>query len=338
MTFELQLVLLLICLIGTFIFAGTETGFVSWNRLKVSHLAERGVQHGKWGLFLIKNKAGLLSGVLIGSNVCIIGASLFFNNLYSSLSNFPLLSKIPSPESWILTPVIVLFCEMLPKSLFRIYSFELTMKFIPLLLITYFISLPVSFLISLFTGASRKSNINEEQSFKTKSREEMILVAAEGVRTGVLFESANYLFDNILNLKNRTICELMQSLSGYQKEILRLNDLISLVKEYKFNENEIIIYDESGRKPVGFINLLGIVMQNQDSALSDFVRPILVLDRDISLGASLKAAVSYQGNLILLKDKSDCIVGVVKKKELFSTIFCGNSVVSDELKVLQPVS
>lgn len=165
----------------------------------------------------------------------------------------------------------------------------------------------------------------------------MVLVTAEGVRTGALFESANYLFDNILNLKNRALSELMQSLSEYQKDILLLKDPISLVKSCKFVENEIIIYDESGRKPVGFINLLDIVMLNQDLKFSDFVHPLLVLDKEISLGASLKSVVSYQGNLILLKDKSDCIVGVVKKKELFSAIFCGNSADSDEFKVLQPV-
>jgi|GEM_PF-1559831 len=323
MTFELQLILFLICLVGTFVFAGSETGFVSWNRLKVSHLAESGARRGRWGLYLVKHKALLLSAVLIGSNICIVGASLFFNSLYQSLSHIPLLSGIPSPESWILTPVVVLFCEMLPKSLFRLYSFELTLKFIPVLLIMYFIALPVSYLISFFTGDTKKRAGNEEQTFKTKIREEMVMVAAEGARTGALFESANNFFDNVLHLRNRSLSELMQPLESFQKENIRLRQTVGSIRNCKFTENEIIIHDENGIAPVGIINLLDIILCRPDASISEFVHQALILDKDLSLGTALKAVITYQGNVVFLRNKTGCVEGLFRKSELFSVIFQG---------------
>src|SRR5512133_1739715 len=108
MTFELQFFLLVVCLAGVFLYAGSETGFVSLNRLKASHLADRGVKRGKWCMFLFKNKTRFLSSVLIGSNICIVGSSLFFNSLFLKFSDtLPFLTRIPSPESWFLTPFVV---------------------------------------------------------------------------------------------------------------------------------------------------------------------------------------------------------------------------------------
>jgi CBS domain containing-hemolysin-like protein len=321
MTFEFQIILLLVCLLGTFVFAGTETGFVSWNRLKVSHLAETGSRMGQWGLFLINRKNSVLSAVLICSNVSIVGASLSFNSLFSHVSQFSLFSKIPSPESWLLTPVVVLFCEMLPKSLFRLYSFQLTLRFIPLLLIVYYCTLPFSYLFSTLTGGFRKTVADQDQTFITKIREEMILVTAEGARTGALFESSNLLFSNILQLKNRTVSELMLALNQFQKVQFKVTDTISMIKKCKIDTGEVIIYDVNGVIPVGYISLLDIIAGKLEDSLSSFVRPLLVVDEDITLVSGLKMIIKDPRNLFLLRNKEGIIKGVLNKKDLYRAVF-----------------
>jgi putative hemolysin len=321
MTFEAQFILLLVCLLGTFVFAGTETGFVSWNRLKVSHLAETGSRMGRWGLFLINRKNSLLSAVLIGSNVCIVGASLFFTNLFSHITQLSILSKIPSPESWLLTPVVVLFCEMLPKSLFRLYSFQLTLKFIPVLLLAYFGTLPFSYLFSLVTGGFRKTVDDQDQTFITKIREEMVLVTAEGARTGALFESSNLLFNNILQLKNRTVSELVLMLDQFQRCLFRVNDPISVIKKCKIEADEVIIYDVNGTMPVGYISLLDIVGARPEDSLSSYVRPLLVVDENTTLVSGLKMIIKDSRNLYLLRNKEGIIRGILHKKDLYCAVF-----------------
>ena len=321
MTFEIQLILLLVCLLGTFVFAGTETGFVSWNRLKVSHLAETGSRMGRWGLYLINRKNRMLSAVLIGSNLCVVGTSLFFTSLFTHIAHQSILSKIPSPESWLLTPVVVLFCEMLPKSLFRLYSFQLTLKFIPVMLIFYFFTLPFSYLISLLTGEFRKTVVDQDQTFITKIREEMVLVAAEGARTGALFESSNLLFNNILQLKNRPVSELMLALSQFQRILFRVTDTISLIKRSKIDTDEVVIFDLNGTIPVGYISLLDIVDAGLDDSLSKYVRPLLVLDEDITLVWGLKMIIKDPRNLFLLRGKDGFVRGILRKKDLYCAVF-----------------
>ena len=49
-------VLLFIGICGSFFFAGVETGFVSWNPLKVSYRASQGDIYARWALHLLKYK------------------------------------------------------------------------------------------------------------------------------------------------------------------------------------------------------------------------------------------------------------------------------------------
>lgn len=321
MTFELQLFLLIVCLVGVFLYAGSETGFVSLNRLKASHLADRGVKKGNWCMFLFKNKTRFLSSVLIGSNICIVGASLFFNSLFIKLSDtLPLLSRVPSPESWFLTPIVVLFCEMLPKSLFRLYSFELTLKFIPFLIVSYFIVLPFSWIISLITGEFRKRGEGEE-SFKQKLREEMVMVVAEGARTGAIFESSNSIIENVLKLKKLSMNELRITLKDVQKGVFFKNDTINALKNHHFRDSEVIIYEENGDEPVGVVSLNDVVGKNGQLPLVSFLRPLVVVDIASSIGAALKMILPYRGNLIFLRNTAGLIDGVIMKKDIISTIF-----------------
>ncbi len=321
MTFELQFFLLVVCLVGVFLYAGSETGFVSLNRLKVSHLADRGVKRGSWCMFLFKNKTRFLSSVLIGSNICIVGASLFFNSLFLKLSDtLPLLSRVPSPESWFLTPIVVLFCEMLPKSLFRLYSFELTLKFIPFLMASYFIVLPFSWIISLITGEIRKKGEGDE-SFKQKLREEMVMVAAEGARTGAIFESSNSIIENVLKLKKLSMNELRLTLKDVQKGVFLKSDTINTLKKHHFRDSEVIIYEENGVEPAGVVSLDELVGKNEQLLIASFLRPLVTVDTASSIGASLKMILPYRGNLIFLRNTTGLIEGVVRKKDIISTIF-----------------
>ena len=206
----LEIAALMLFIAGASFFAGSETGFVSWNPLKVEHRAGGGDIVARWALFLIKNKNRLLSAQLIGNNVCVIGASLTFAALFETVDHALSweLSRIPSPESWFLTPFIVLFGEMLPKSLYRLYPFILTMRSVPLLMIVYFVTFPLTVPFFAASGFFRRSESVKGDSFMTKVREEMVLIALEGTKIGTLFKSADVFIQSILTLNEKRVGKL----------------------------------------------------------------------------------------------------------------------------------
>ncbi len=149
----LSIVMLLICIAASFFFAGSETGFISWNPLKIRYRAEDKSFTAKAALYLINNDNKFLSMILIGNNISVVGASLSFSLLLESTQQYLILDEVTVAllETVFLSPLLVIFSEMLPKSLYRIYSFRLTYKSVPLLISIYWLFYPLSWLFSTAT-------------------------------------------------------------------------------------------------------------------------------------------------------------------------------------------
>lgn len=330
---ELQpFLVLLICLAGSFFFSGSETGFVSLNPIKVRHKAESGDLLAKGALYLMNYKDKLLSTVLIANNICNIGATLSFLIVYEIIDQFVFLdlARIPSPESWFLTPFLVLFGEMLPKSLFRIYSLRLTLKAIPLLMVCYFFTLPFTWLFSKAINLFRKEPPGFEESFKAKVREEMVLIALEGSKRGTLIESADVLIENVLKLKDKTIKDLMTGISEYKKEknVFRCNQTISSVISKIPDSDEILVFDEQELTPLGTVSVLDIAEQSHKSKLSEFIKPIKEIEINQSLLSVLQDIKPDITDHYLVMDNRSA-VGIVQKNSLYRQVFSNSDAAVD---------
>lgn len=146
---------------GSFIFAGFETGLVSVNSVKVQ-FASKEKRFGAVSLAaLLVMQSRVVATVLIGNNVALVGMQSSFETLMSSLF------CIVSPEviTAMLTVVALIFCELLPKSLFRIYSFKMSLFFAPLIrfLNTLFAPLTKVFdLVNAISGAGAEKVVTSE--------------------------------------------------------------------------------------------------------------------------------------------------------------------------------
>lgn len=317
-----------LCLFGTFFFAGVETGFVSWNPLKVSHRAGKGDPVARLALYMIKHQERVISATLIVSNVSIIGATLTFLKLVDiAAESFSIdLTRIPSLESWILTPVMVLFCEMLPKSLFRTYSFRLTMRSIPILFVTYILTFPFTWIITLITiPFNRNKNGDMSNSFNAKVREEMVLIAGEGSRRGTLFESADRYIHRVLNLKDLAVADLMISVDEIRTRYQMFNAscLAGELKTRGLQADEVIVSDEITGIPLGTVDLIDVVSGSDSISLIHYIKPFLKISASTNLLALLQGGVKSISNYISIIDNNGTMIGLVEKITLFRAVFGG---------------
>ncbi len=195
----LLLVVFFLSFCGSFLFAGFETGFISWNRVKVEHRAAHGDWRAKLALWLGRNPAMVITTVLIGNNIALVGMSYSFSGFLKELFGV-------APEVVVnatLTATALIFCELLPKSLFRIYSFRMTLFFLPLVTVFHLLFLPVSLLINLFTGAARE---------RVPRSETLKAVAYEGGRHRHLSPFYARLVDAVFSMGADTIEELFADL------------------------------------------------------------------------------------------------------------------------------
>lgn len=321
-----HLLLLLLCVAGSSFFAGSETGFVSWNPLKVSHRAVQGDRVARWALLLMNHKDRVLSAVLIGNNICVVAASLTFALLLDNVNTMVAwdLERLPSAESWLLTPFMVLFGEMLPKSLFRIYPFRLTMRSVPVLAAVYQLTRPFTWFFMLFTNLLWREPLREGATFLTKVRKEMILAASEGSKRGTLFDSADLFIQNFLTLNDKTVQDVLGLISDRDAgKVLRVDDSVAHAKKNSPDGPGIIVFEKAGTTPFGYISLATLATAADEQNLHAYCEPCTVLRADQSLLSTIKEVADSENRLFVVADSNGATCGIIDSSTLLQLAFQG---------------
>lgn len=104
-----------LALVAEAFFSGAETAFVSVNFLKLMHLIEKKNKFAMRVHDLLKKPDRLLATTLIGTNLSVVVSSACATALFSrfSLGYAALLTTL------VMTPVSFIFCQLLPKTVFR---------------------------------------------------------------------------------------------------------------------------------------------------------------------------------------------------------------------------
>ena len=291
--------------------------------MKVGHLAGQGNITAKWALYLMNHKDRLLSSVLIGNNICNVGTTLSFVYLFDALNkSLPVdISRIPSPESWFLTPLLVLFGEMVPKSLFRTYSFELTLKVIPFLMVIYIITFPFTWFFALLTGIFKKNTQPKDYSFLAKAREEMVLIAVEGSKEGTLFESAEIFINNALRLKDRTVADIMKPLLEVtQNTLFTVNQTVGGVKKSLAANDEVIVFDQSKKSPQGIVSVMDIAIAANREVLGRLIKPLRNIDAKTTLVSAIQQIKDGKSGIYAVVEDNRPI-GIFNKIDLLRETF-----------------
>lgn len=136
-------------------FSGSEIAYLSANKLSVEVFKNKGMAKGKAIHDLYKDPKTFLSTMLVGNNIVLVMYTLFFGKLLQ-----PIIAHIIPENSFlfsftatiIMTIVILIFGEYLPKTIFRLYSDEMIYRFSSILKISQWILLVPSKILTHFSN------------------------------------------------------------------------------------------------------------------------------------------------------------------------------------------
>ena len=127
---------LLVCLMMSAFFSGSETSMMSINRYRLKHQVEAGKPAAKRVAHLLKRPDRLLGSILLGNNFVNIAATslgtIIGIRLYGDFG--VVLATV------VLTVVVLIFSEVMPKTLAAIYSERLALA----------VSLPLQWVVRIF--------------------------------------------------------------------------------------------------------------------------------------------------------------------------------------------
>ncbi len=135
-----------ICLALEAFFSGAELAMVSVDKLKLAHQAGRGHRGAKMALWLARHPEWLFSTTLLGQNLFIVG-----NTVYLTFFIFDRFGQEYEFFGILLSPLILIFGEAVPKTVFQQYANRLVPIVAPVIYVFSYIASPIVWPLSRLT-------------------------------------------------------------------------------------------------------------------------------------------------------------------------------------------
>ena len=257
--------ILVLMLILSAFFSGSETALMTLNRYRLRHLVKLKHKGAMKAHQLLQRPDRLLGLILLGNQ--------FSNTFAASIATIIAIQLYPSEESsiaiaaTILTILTLIFSEVSPKTLAAIkpesLAFPAAWVYLPLLKVFYpivaFINLFVNFLLRLF-GVNVHENSHDTQLSKEELKS--IITEAESLMP-VRYQK---MLLGILDLESATVEDIMtprHEIVGIDLE-LPIEEIIDLIKNSP--HTQLAVYKKSIDRIIGFLHLRKVlVLVNQDN-------------------------------------------------------------------------
>ena len=272
-----QLVLLVILVILSAFFSSAETAFSTSNRIKMRTLADEGNKNAALVLKILDSYSKLLSAILIGNNVVNLSASSLATTVAIALIE-PLglqASLMTGLATGILTIVVLLGGEIVPKTWANLYADKIVLIYAPVIRFLMIILTPVIFIVDkIALGILKLFRIDPSKKNNAMTESELRSYVDVSHEDGVIEEEEREMIYNVFDFGDSLAKDIM---------IPRI-DMVSVedTATYKevmdlFRENmytRLPVYHDSTDNIIGIINIKDFVFvkDTEKFAIKDIIR------------------------------------------------------------------
>ncbi|MBB6430799.1 CNNM domain-containing protein [Algisphaera agarilytica] len=306
--------------IGSAVYSGMETGAYTLNRVRLQVLADRGQRTALALRRLVDKPATLLATLLVGNNVAnylgTAGLAVILESMALSEWQSIVLNTL------IVTPLLFVFGETLPKDTMAAHSDRLMPPLTPVLtgsrwLFTITGLVP---LIGLFSAGVLKmlGQPGKDRGFPPRKRVEMLV--REGVGHGILSDEQSAIVDRVLRLGGRTVRQEMVAWGDVLS--VKVNDPPSRLWELaqRSSRSRYPVTDAQG-KVVGLIDVFDALLHGQADCppIRELMTEPYTLTPEMPLRQALQHLQTHSIAIAVVAD-AQRPVGVVTVKDLVEPI------------------
>lgn len=221
--------------------------------------------------------------------------------------------------SAILTILILILTEIIPKTLGASYSKSLIGVSSTTIKAMVFISYPLVVASSLITKM-----LTKDKSELTTSREEVSALANIGTEEGIFEEKENKIIQNLVKLKDVTVSEIMTP----RVVVVTLNENYTLQqvleKKENFHFSRVPVYQNNKDNITGYI-LTSMVLENLaedrfDLQLKDIKRDILTFYKSKNLFDAWEEMLSTKEHISLVIDEYGGMEGITTLEDIIESL------------------
>ncbi|RLD22077.1 MAG: HlyC/CorC family transporter [Bacteroidetes bacterium] len=316
------IILIVVFLLLSAFFSGAEIAFISANKLSVEVEKNRGSRKGRILASFYEAPKEFLGTMLVGNNIALVVFTLLMTKLLQ-----PWLAPFVGEAGWfffvstmIVTIVVLIFGEFLPKVLFRLYANELISAFVyPLIFFKWILALPSWLMIKMsnfiLKYVLRTSLDTTEDAITRLDLQDFI----EGTISLEEDEIETDIFKNALHLKEVRVHECMIP----RPEITHIDlseSVDALAEVFKEARHSRIIVTEGD-----IDNVIGYVHHQQllfnPETILQAMRKIQFVPETMSAKDMMQQMILKESNITCVVDEFGGTAGIITLEDILEEIF-----------------
>ena len=310
---------IIVLVIFSAFFSGTETAFSCANKIKLKTYVAQGKQNAKAVYnFADENYDKLVTAILVGNNIVNITASALATILFSRLiANAEVATTVSTA---VLTVVVLLFGEITPKYFSSVYPEKMCFFFYPLMQLFYWILWPIC---KIFDGYKYLiAKIFKLQKDETVTDEELLTLVDEAEESGALKEDESELVRSALEFDDLKVEDIL--VPRVNVYAVNENSTMDEVKEVfeKTGYSRLPVYKDTIDSVIGFVHerdfFSGYI--KGEKQIGHLVQDIVFTTEYTRISTLLKQLQKEKIHMAAVSDEYGGLVGIVTLEDILEEL------------------
>lgn len=305
---------LAISLMLSFFFSGSETALTAVNRMKVQLRAEQGDRMSQKLLLLIAKPDRMITTILIGNNIVNIAMPT-------------ILTLIAINYDWdialataILTIIIIIFGEVLPKTIAVTFSDRIAYIVAPFIAILVQILRPLTFLIAKFTNVFIRVISKGAVKEATLTKEELRSMVDIASTEGTFEEEESERLKGVLDFPHKDVQDVLET---HRTEIIGIptnatyEEVRDVILEHYYTRYPV--YEESMDHIVGMFYSKTLIEWSMDPTmeLHELIdREPLFVVQSVSVEKVFKQMLAKKKHMAIVLDEYGGTLGIITHEDI----------------------
>ena len=310
--------LVVLCLLASAFFSAAEMAFIAANRIRLRHLAEQGVRVARGYMEAFQRPERLLSTAMMGVTIAHVSASALTTALLLPWFD----RKAALWATVILTPVMLVFGEILPKTLTQQRATAVALRIFDPLRAAAWLLAPVVWTANIMVGAMLRGLGYRERRDPFVSRDDLrLLFQVEPQGTTDVKDEEREMIEGIFDLGETTVREIMVPLVDVVAvpEEATVEEAVARIRES--GHSRLPVYRERIDHVIGIVTALDLLQRGAtEEGVKALLRPAYYVPETKRIDELLRDMQRQRIQLAVVVDEYGGSEGIVSVEDVVEEI------------------
>lgn len=308
----LTLILIFFVSLSAF-FSAAETALTGSNKLRLKNLAKNGEKRATVVLRLLSRFDKALTTILVGNNVVNIATA----SLATAVCTAYMGPSGLAVATAVTTVIILIFGEILPKSLAKDYPEKFSMACAPFLSILNFILTPVTVLFQLFRSVV--DHLRRNKQVRTATEEELLLMVDEVEKGGSIRKQDSQRIKSAIEFSDIRVREIMTPRVDIRGIDIAEGNKAALALFSTQGFSRLPVFKDDYREVIGALHakdFYAAYLKDPDMDLKTILKKVVFVHTSTKIAKVLETLQESKVEMAIVVDSYGTIDGLVTTEDI----------------------